>query len=90
MMAKKEEKLKKNEVIAKEEFHEGAKLAANPEHTHALMGIKMNLLEINHRVIEEIEQYKYRLMRKHEGEESIKLFKEFVWQKLTEEPKIRR
>lgn len=81
---------KKPEAIEREEVIEGAKLEAKerkekgPDHCHSLMNpeYKLNLLEISHRTIEEIERARYRIMGKYQGEEAVQKFKDFIFDKL--------
>lgn len=81
---------KKPEAIERDESIKGAKIAADdakkkgPDHCHILMSAdyKLNLLEISHRTIEEIEKARFRIMAKHEGEEAVEEFKKLVFGKL--------
>lgn len=80
---------KKPEAVEKEEVIKGAEKHAEEskkhvDHQHVLMGpkFKMNLLEISHRDIEEIEKARFRIMAKHDGEKAVEEFKNFVFEKL--------
>lgn len=81
---------KKPEAVERDEAIEGAKKESEmreekgPDHCHTLMGAeyKLNLLEISHRTIEEIEKARFRIMAKHDGEESVAKFKDFIFNKL--------
>ena len=81
---------KKPEAIEKEEVVEGAKKAAKdmkengPDHCHILMGpkYKLNLLEVSHRDVEEIEKARFKIMSKHDGEKAVEEFKNFIFEKL--------
>jgi hypothetical protein len=81
---------KREEVVEKEKVVEAAKNVDEEKrtgiaHTHALMNLKLNLLEISHRDIEKIEKKRYAIMRDHDGDEAVAIFKDFVFSCLMEE-----
>jgi hypothetical protein len=48
-----------------------------------LLSVKLNLLEVSHRDVEAIEQYRYKLIaKKMSDDERIKLFKDFIFDRL--------
>lgn len=81
---------KKPEAIERDQTVEGAQKAQEemaekgPDHCHILMSAKykLNLLEINHRTIEEIEKARFRIMAKHDDEKAVEEFKNYVFEKL--------
>lgn len=90
----KEEMENKEEVILEAVAVEGAKKAESElrsgthiDHCHVLMSQKynLNLLEVNHRTIEEIEKARYRIIAKFEGDEAVEEFRKFVFSKLIAE-----
>ncbi len=82
-------KEKKDNVVEKEEVIKGAEKHAEEkkkhvDHQHVLMGpkYKLNLLEISHRTIEEIEKARFRIMSKFDDKEAVEEFKNYVFEKL--------
>ena len=79
----------KSEVRDAEEVKEGAKMddkSRSEGHRHKLMNIKLNLMEISHRVVERVERERYKILRNPDlsEEEAIEKFKEYVWEQLTD------
>lgn len=77
---------KKAEVILKEQVIAGAKVEQEKRHaghTHVLMGIRLNLLEISHRSIEHIEKQRFVIMNKYDGDEAVEKFKDMLFTELT-------
>lgn len=84
--SEKEKSGKKASVIEKEQVVEGAKKEAETRktgHLHPLMQVKMNLLEVSHRDIEEIEKARFRIMNTKDDMDALESFRDFVFEKLT-------